>query len=98
MPEHIICNLCADTHYKVLYDIGQQNKSSHPAYLISEPNIIPPEKIVKCSRCGLIYAITKEPHQNLIAAYKNMADEDYIKEEKGAKAFRKSCFKEVRKI
>lgn len=82
MPEEVRCNLCDQNHYKVLY------KSKRPAgestgYLITDPSITMPERIVKCLRCGLIYVNPRKAPGEILYDYVNMADDKYREEEEG---------------
>ena len=78
------CNLCGDTrYYLVHHEKKKASKASPGGYAISENHLEKPEKIVRCMRCRLVYAIPREPVERLEEDYVAMDDPDYVREEKG---------------
>ncbi len=78
------CNLCGSTSYSILYktysgDIASEEKD----YRITDHTADMPLRIVKCGRCGLIYANPRPAVRSLVSAYARMVDDDYVKEEEG---------------
>src|SRR3989338_7593713 len=77
------CNLCGHPRY---YLVHREKKTAVPAagaYTIYEDHLQRPDKIVRCMSCGFVYAIPKEPVDSIIRDYVDMADPEYISEEKG---------------
>lgn len=81
MLKKVKCNLCGADHYVVLYKRAVVSKS--PQYLITEENIAIHEQIVRCLKCGLIYANPRRTAREIISNYRQMTDERYLAEEKG---------------
>lgn len=82
--KEIKCNLCGSNHNVVVYrSQGKDEALSGNAYLISENVLIPPEKIVKCVTCGLVFVPSGENSQKIIEQYKQMVDVGYVEEESG---------------
>ncbi|MFH1867868.1 MAG: methyltransferase domain-containing protein [Candidatus Omnitrophota bacterium] len=93
------CNLCGFDRQAMVYE-APDKKDAHSAlvYSISESNIIPPKRIVRCKSCGLIYASPIQRWEDLYAAYSEMEDEAYIREEKGRRIAARSLLKKIGKI
>ncbi len=87
MLEKVRCNLCGADHYATLYRFsrpgGDKKKSD---YLISESVLHPPERIVRCRRCGLIYVNPRPNGRELLRSYARMVDEEYTREEIGRRS------------
>ncbi|MFH1093213.1 MAG: methyltransferase domain-containing protein [Candidatus Omnitrophota bacterium] len=78
------CNLCGSNHNVVVYRSAQKTGTAAPeAYLITEKVLIPPEKILKCVTCGLVFVPSGESSQIIIRQYREMVDAGYIEEETG---------------
>lgn len=86
--KEINCNLCGSWHYKVVYDIkSQATPESLPAYKISEDKTnFTCLRVVRCLRCGLIYANPQEDLKGVELKYCNMEDDVYISEEQGRRS------------
>ena len=90
------CNLCGEDHYKVLYKIPQGSSGIDRNYLIAQDDIVPPEQIVRCLRCGLVYANPRKEEGEILSQYKKLVDESYIREEKGRRISAKIVLKKIR--
>ena len=85
----IICNLCGSSRYCLVYRRPKIEKKLKPlpsSYTISESELEKPDKIVRCMTCGLVFAIPEDPIKELTQDYVNMADPEYLKEERGRRA------------
>ncbi|MBI3252802.1 MAG: methyltransferase domain-containing protein [Candidatus Omnitrophica bacterium] len=83
----IECNLCGSRRYYSVYKKPRAAVLSavSPAYAISESHLEKPDKIVRCAACGLVYAIPSSMRE-IVRDYAEMADPEYLKEEKGRRA------------
>ncbi|MFH1459916.1 MAG: methyltransferase domain-containing protein [Candidatus Omnitrophota bacterium] len=82
--QEIICNLCGSKHYIIVYRSKKKtNLDNKNSYLITEENLIPPEKIIKCVTCGLVFVPQGENADKILTQYQEMIDEKYLEEESG---------------
>lgn len=59
-------------------------KAEQRGYKISESHLEKPERIVRCTVCGLSYALCEtETVTKITTDYQEMADDDYVREEEG---------------
>lgn len=80
----IKCDLCGSNHNVVVFWSKLKDEASgSDEYLITNNVLIPPEKILKCVTCGLVFVPSGENSQNIIKQYKEMVDEGYVAEEQG---------------
>ena len=86
MNSEATCLICHCPDYTVVYQSGNRPHNSPQKYLISEDRLTPPERIVKCTQCGFVYAHPRIETQDVLSAYIHMHDENYIKEEVGRRA------------
>ncbi len=77
MLEYVRCNLCGADDYVVVY------RSDVDLYRQSDPNNLNC-RIVKCRRCGLVYANPREATALLADIYREVEDDKYL-EQKPAK-------------
>lgn len=85
MLKPVKCNLCGSDKYSVVYRTyaGDISTIEMDSYTITENRQNVPLRIVKCSKCGLIYA---NPRPSVIALrtnYASMVDLLYLEEEQG---------------
>lgn len=90
--------MCEADHYEVMFrrtepPAGKKNRK----YLITEANIIPPVRIVRCLKCGLVYVTPRENTQDILGKYRKMVDEDYVKEETGRRITSRTILKKLRR-
>lgn len=99
MLKNIRCNLCGADHYEVLYKRTESaiKKKNDQNYLITQARIIPPVRIVKCLKCGLIYVNPREITRDILIKYEEMGDEDYLKEEMGRRISSMVILKKLRR-
>lgn len=84
MIREVICNLCGSNQQVAAYKTLIDNKDSEKkSYLMTGGILNPPEKIVKCVKCGLIFVPLEEDPEKFLSNYTEMVDDNYIKEEKG---------------
>ena len=85
MLEHVKCNLCGADDYAVLYPatLDELSIADVDLYRQSDPNNLSC-RIVKCRRCGLIYANPRENLELMSEIYRDVEDEGYL-EQKPAK-------------
>ena len=95
MLERVNCNLCGANHYKILYK--GKSRRYVGTYLITQSEAISSERIVKCLRCGLIYMNPRRTARQLLTAYRNMVDSDYVKEETGRRISARTVLKKLRR-
>ena len=82
--KEIRCDLCGSNHNVVVYrSEGKTAPDESKAYLITDNALIPPEKILKCVTCGLVFVPSGENSQRIINQYKEMVDEGYLLQEQG---------------
>ena len=82
--KEIICNLCGSNRNVVVYRSQQKiGAAVADAYLITEKILVPPEKILKCVICGLIFVPPGESSEKIIKQYQDMIDEGDVEEDQG---------------
>ena len=87
MIKLVKCNLCGSSRYSVLYKTYSGDAAAEERdYRITDHRVGVPLRIVKCGRCGLIYANPRPAVRSLISAYNRMVDEAYVEEEAGRRA------------
>lgn len=99
MLESVSCNLCGANHYKVLYKKpkGLAEEDVLQDYLITQEKIAFPERVVKCLKCGLIYANPRRAKEEILHKYRDMVDEEYVREELGRRSTAKTILKKLNK-
>lgn len=99
MLRQIRCNLCGADHYKIIYKTYSGEKAPvSEDYKITDHSVKTPIRIVKCQRCGLIYANPRPPVRTLVSNYVNMIDTEYIEEERGRRIAAAATLKSLRKF
>lgn len=83
--EDVKCNLCGADDYDVLYPatVDEYSLADVDLYRQSDPNNLNC-RIVKCRRCGLVYANPRENQRLMADIYRDVEDEAYL-EQKPAK-------------
>lgn len=99
MLKSINCNLCGADHYEILYKRpkAQAKEDILQDYLITQHKIVFPERIVRCLRCGLIYVNPRKAEEEIVDKYRQMVDEDYVREEVGRRLSAKLIIRKLRK-
>lgn len=78
------CNLCGCDNYSIVYKTYSGDLvSGEKYYKITDHEINAPVRIVKCRKCGLIYANPRPQEDVLMGSYTNSVDEEYIVQERG---------------
>ncbi|MCG2711002.1 MAG: class I SAM-dependent methyltransferase, partial [Candidatus Omnitrophica bacterium] len=96
--KEIKCDLCGSNHNVVIYRPLRKTESAAPeAYLITENVLIPPEKILKCVTCGLVFVPSGESAEKIIKQYKEMVDDGYIEEEQGRRKTARMVLKKLQR-
>ncbi len=83
------CDLCGNPQYVLVYrahSVTPTTPSNASTYTISEAHLEKPDKVVRCTSCGLVYAIANEGFESIVKDYVDMEDTEYLKEEKGRRA------------
>ncbi len=96
----IRCNLCSSQHYKIIRFIEKSYTAdaSEPMYKITEDKVGQlPLRIVRCLRCGLVYANPQDIPAEIYLNYRNMKDEVYISEEKARRISARIVLKKISK-
>ena len=97
----IACNLCGSSRYYLVYrrpKTEKKQKSQSTVYTISESELDKPDKIVRCMTCGLVFAIPETRLKEITRDYVDMADPEYLKEEKGRRAQAGIVLKKIAKF
>jgi 2-polyprenyl-3-methyl-5-hydroxy-6-metoxy-1,4-benzoquinol methylase len=80
----LCCELCGSSRYSLVYkrpfSLTPTQKST---YRISESSLEKLNKIVRCTTCGLVYAMPNVSVKAIVRDYVEMVDKDYLLEEKG---------------
>ncbi|MFQ6016181.1 MAG: class I SAM-dependent methyltransferase [Anaerolineae bacterium] len=84
--EEVSCNLCGSVEATELYpdtrpDLPQSEMIKH--FRCTTPSYGIHYAIVKCSRCGLIYANPRPAAQEALHSYENVVDQTYLEEREG---------------
>lgn len=99
MVNIVKCNLCGSTGYSVLYKTYSGDAvSEEKDYRITDHTANMSLRIVRCKRCGLIYANPRPAVRNLISAYSRMVDEVYVEEEEGRRLSAQSILEILKKM
>ncbi|MBF0253809.1 MAG: methyltransferase domain-containing protein [Candidatus Omnitrophica bacterium] len=81
-----VCNLCGQTQHTFVYRRALESLlsgTSGDTYRISESRLSKPRTLVKCTSCGLVYALPELSRSELRQSYASMADPEYLAEEDG---------------
>jgi SAM-dependent methyltransferase len=91
------CNLCGYDNFKVVYDIaGKDSDGQRQVYKITAPgNLQNNLRLVRCLRCGLVYANPTSSIEEIYRQYAQLEDELYIAEEKGRRIAAKAILKKI---
>jgi glycosyltransferase involved in cell wall biosynthesis len=68
------------------------------SYAITDHSVNVPLRIVKCQKCGFIYANPRPPVRRLINNYSDMVDELYLEEERGRRLSAQSILKQLSRL
>lgn len=83
MLEHVNCNLCGSDDANVFLSGNLGESSRIPdvdAYTCTNSNFNQFRRIMKCTRCGLIYASPRPGEEELLSSYKAVVDQTYVAE------------------
>lgn len=99
MLESVSCNLCGANHYETLYKRPKalDEEDTLQDYLITQEKIVFPERIVKCLRCGLIYANPRRTKNEILDKYRDIVDEEYVREGHGRRLTARIILKKLMK-
>jgi ubiquinone/menaquinone biosynthesis C-methylase UbiE len=99
--QYMKCNLCNADDYDILYDSGKLNKNKEvilKSYTITDHATSAPPRIVKCRKCGLIYANPRPFVVQLATNYSEMVDDVYINEEIGRRESARSILNVLKRM
>lgn len=75
--EYPACNQCGSTEYKVLFEPKNRDVDLRETFSASH-GILGAQRVVKCSKCGLIYVCPRLNQEIVVGAYEDSADELYV--------------------
>jgi len=92
------CDLCGADNYELVYktyegDLGALEEN----YRISEHGGVQAVRIVRCRKCGLIYANPRPRADFLADNYRAMVDQDYLEQEVGRRLAARLVLKKLRR-
>lgn len=96
MTKYVRCNLCGSNHCIVQYKAPSSQEKKN--YLITDYNIGPANRIVRCVKCGLVYINPRQKDEELLSSYINMSDELYVNEEKGRRLSSRIILKRLNRL
>jgi 2-polyprenyl-3-methyl-5-hydroxy-6-metoxy-1,4-benzoquinol methylase/GT2 family glycosyltransferase len=100
MQKQVKCYLCCSNKYSIVYktyagDISTLDASS---YTITDNERGTPLRLVRCSKCGLIYANPRPSMASLLSNYSKMVDPLYLEEAKGRRISAQTILNEFRRL
>lgn len=97
MLKNVRCNLCGYEGFSVVYKTyeGDLSDIDLGSYTISDNKPDAIIRIVKCSRCGLLYASPRPSREELTESYAKMSDSLYLKEEAGRRLSAAAILKQL---
>jgi 2-polyprenyl-3-methyl-5-hydroxy-6-metoxy-1,4-benzoquinol methylase len=100
MLKSVKCNLCGSDQYSVVYKTYEGDISTIylDNYTITDNRRNMPLRIVKCAKCGLIYANPRPPVKSLISSYSKMEDAAYLEEEKARRLSVQSMLNQLQRL
>jgi 2-polyprenyl-3-methyl-5-hydroxy-6-metoxy-1,4-benzoquinol methylase len=99
--EYVQCNLCDSDDYDILYSsrkLNNHKKNILKNYTITDNEISAPPRIVKCRKCGLIYANPRYLVGQIKTNYCEMVDAAYLKEEIGRRESARSILNVLKRM
>lgn len=100
MLEQVGCNLCGSNQYSIVYKTytGDISAISLEAYTITQdqPNL--PLRLVKCRKCGLVYANPRPSSMALFTNYTLMQDTLYLEEERGRRLSARLILEQLKRL
>ena len=100
MPSKVLCNLCGSDHYSVVYNtlVKEDEDNFSDSYKITDHSSVLSVRIVRCSKCSLIYMNPRPERKRVLNNYKDMVDDFYVQEEAGRRASARSILKYLKKL
>ncbi|MFA6078279.1 MAG: methyltransferase domain-containing protein [Candidatus Omnitrophota bacterium] len=100
MQKQIKCNLCGSNKYSVVYKTysGDISTLDEISYTITDNKRGTPLRLVKCAKCGLIYANPRPSMASLLANYSKMVDPLYLEEDKGRRISAQAILHELKRL
>jgi len=90
------CALCGSEEYRLVYDIKTgASQLGKREYKITAGALQADLKLLRCARCGLVYANPEASIELIKAQYSDLEDELYISEEKGRRIAARSVIKKI---
>jgi 2-polyprenyl-3-methyl-5-hydroxy-6-metoxy-1,4-benzoquinol methylase len=99
--QYVPCNLCGADDFDILYNAGMLDnikESTIKNYTITDHTNSAPPRIVKCRKCGLIYANPQPSVVQIETNYTDMVDNLYLKEEKGRRESARSILHVLKRM
>lgn len=100
MLKPVKCNLCDSDKYSVVYKTYEGDISGMEPnfYAITHNARDISMRIVKCAKCGLIYANPRPSVSKLMSSYQESVDDLYLEEEAGRRLSAASMLREVKRF
>jgi len=93
------CDLCGADNYELVYKTYEGDLGAlEPDYKVSDHGGVQAVRIVRCRKCGLIYANPRPSASFLAANYCAMEDQDYLEQEVGRRLAARLVLKKVRRF
>lgn len=80
--ENVLCNLCGNDDYKVLYDSTGPIEKKKGEYSASSSHILT-DRVVQCKHCNLIYINPRPVGEAIVEDYADAVDETYVSQSRG---------------
>lgn len=95
--QDIKCNLCGYDRFVEMYHKPGANKNNK-TYLITQTKQTRPGVILKCLKCGLVFAMPDFDKEELFSLYANMRDEQYTSEEQSRRVSSRRILEKIGKF
>jgi SAM-dependent methyltransferase len=99
--QYVQCNLCGADDFDIVYNtcvLGETKETILKNYTITDHAKSAPPRIVKCRKCGLIYANPQPSDVQIAESYADMIDDLYLKEEKGRRESARSILNTLKRM
>ncbi len=93
------CDLCGADNYDIVYKTYEGDLGALEAdYKISDHGGVQAVRIVRCRKCGLVYANPRPRASFLSDNYRSMEDRDYVAQEAGRRLTARMVLKKLRRF
>jgi len=92
------CDLCGADNYELVYKTYEGDLGALEAdYRISDHGSVQAVRLVRCRKCGLIYANPRPQETCLAENYRGMEDSEYVEQEVGRRLGARAVLKKLRR-